>query len=789
MTDPVQTRRLPDVDHLTRDYRGLREQLIQLVARSGSPWTERSAADVGMTILEIVAYSLDHLAYAGDRAASEGFLRTARSRQSVRLHAALGDYALDRGATSRGFQHFAVRDGALRLPALFPVGPQLAADQQPEERDVFETEEAAVVSARLNRFTLRSSVAAGGTVLWLGGVGREPLDLWALGLRPGMRLALTSRDRTEIVQIAGVQSGAVLLARPCRASFAAGGSDRAAYVLGNLVPIRRGQRTDWRLLGRGGATRAELPPSLYYRRRVALVQALAARLERHRDAWIGRSDVEAAWRGAQRSASLAVCRLRTSTADALSEALADRLDELLAEAAEALRSALASLGLAVPGELAASRFVALPRQRLELPREAPPLWLDGRTTLEVTTLVGGRTSAWTEVDDLLRSGPNERHYVVEIAGERDVALRFGDGERGAMPPPGAPILARWVVGDPALGDVGRGALNRALGPERERLDADAPTYNPLATAGARPPEPLGRVADRLRQNLAVPVVPVTAADYVELLEQRPEVLEAAVLGVAGRVVRVAVRLVDEADPAVVPALARWCDEARLAGTCVRLSLARPLYVSVAATVLVHPEAEPSTVRARCTAALRELFGADDRRRMGVACTRGELQRALERVTGVEWSELFRFDRAAVHSAVVRDVVAPAADQVLRCLDDPEIDATGRVQIVIAREYGLRVTLLYTDVDLVPPEDELHAALHAVLSGPTSRPVTERWDALTVDAIADVLAEPPFRGPAHTLRLEHLVHNDRSVRHVLLTHGEAPTLRSLQLVPRHVEELP
>jgi hypothetical protein len=68
-------------------------------------------------------------------------------------------------------------------------------------------------------------------------------------------------------------------------------------------------------------------------------------------------------------------------------------------------------------------------------------------------------------------------------------------------------------------------------------------------------------------------------------------------------------------------------------------------------------------------------------------------------------------------------------------------------------------------------------------------VTERWDALTVDAIADVLAEPPFRGPAHTLRLEHLVHNDRSVRHVLLTHGEAPTLRSLQLVPRHVEELP
>ena len=60
MTDPGQTRPIPDVDYLTRDYRGLREQLIQLLARSGSAWTERSAADVGMVVLEILAYTLDH---------------------------------------------------------------------------------------------------------------------------------------------------------------------------------------------------------------------------------------------------------------------------------------------------------------------------------------------------------------------------------------------------------------------------------------------------------------------------------------------------------------------------------------------------------------------------------------------------------------------------------------------------------------------------------------------------------------------------------------------------------
>ena len=83
MSATTKGRPVPDVDHLTRDYRGIREQLIQLITRSGSRSSERSAADLGMVVLEALAYQLDHLAYAGDRVASEGFLRTARSRQSV----------------------------------------------------------------------------------------------------------------------------------------------------------------------------------------------------------------------------------------------------------------------------------------------------------------------------------------------------------------------------------------------------------------------------------------------------------------------------------------------------------------------------------------------------------------------------------------------------------------------------------------------------------------------------------------------------------------------------------
>src|SRR5262249_7204851 len=85
------------IDYATRDYEGFRHLFVAIVQRHDTKWTERSAADVGIMVLELLAYELGRLAYAGDRVAEEGFLATARRRESTRRHAALGDYQLDRG--------------------------------------------------------------------------------------------------------------------------------------------------------------------------------------------------------------------------------------------------------------------------------------------------------------------------------------------------------------------------------------------------------------------------------------------------------------------------------------------------------------------------------------------------------------------------------------------------------------------------------------------------------------------------------------------------------------------
>lgn len=91
-------------------------------------------------------------------------------------------------------------------------------------------------------------MGAGSRVLWLGGKQRGVLDSRAAGLRPGMPLALVSRDDAERVVIAAVQGSTVTLEHPCRSTFIAGGLDRAGHVVGNLVDVRRGRWNDWRAL-------------------------------------------------------------------------------------------------------------------------------------------------------------------------------------------------------------------------------------------------------------------------------------------------------------------------------------------------------------------------------------------------------------------------------------------------------------------------------------------------------------------------------------------------------------
>src|SRR5262249_30216124 len=62
------------------------------------------------------------------------------------------------------------------------------------------------------------------------------------------------------------------------------------------------------------------------------------------------------------------------------------------------------------------------------------------------------TEFWVAQRDLIDSGPQDRHFVVEIDNEGEARLRFGDGQLGRQPLPGQRFRARYRVGNGTAGD-------------------------------------------------------------------------------------------------------------------------------------------------------------------------------------------------------------------------------------------------------------------------------------------------------------------------------------------------
>jgi hypothetical protein len=806
-------RRAPDVDYLTRDYDGFRTLLVSLLDRiaqrallDGSvvPWTERAAGDLGMTVVEILANQLDHLGYAGDRVAEEAFLGTARQRESARRHAALGDHRLDRGNATSGFQHFELAAGAVRdLVAGTRVGHELQFGDDPERRVAFETTADARLDARLGQLALARSAAAGEVWLHLRTVTGARFDLRAAGVRSGMRFCVLDRERGqgELVVAQRVQGDAIALADPLGDTYLAS----ATMVIGNLVPVRRGRTgalpapdTDalepapgaWEDVATGGAARGEVRDELYFARRIDGVRRLRDAAEAAREAWIGDPSLAGWWELASAEVAAVVRELRAS-GGAPTQPERDALDARLSRAAELLRELLRASGFAVPRSLGPSARVAIPNQKIALPGEPPDLWLDGATMLRVRVDDAGRITPWLEQDDLLRSGPDDPHYVVEIDARGAVTLRFGDGANGALLPPDGRVQVQRVRGDLFGGDLGAGALDALP----QTIDpAIVATTNPLPTAGARSPELLGEpLVRKVRDGLVRRAIPVTVDDYhAVLLEEIADLAEVSVAIVAtgervvSRRVDIVIRPRPGIPPAPVLAAARaLVRTARLAGTDAWVRMYEPLFVSIAVIVEVHPELTAADVRLRVRRALLAAFGGDSASELGRVRSRAEIHRVAEAVPGVVYSQVVGFDLANVPIAAlaVNEEIRAGRHQVVRCLGLPDNPLCGDVVTWAARRYRLQVELGYPDPDERPDTEVVLAMLTTLLSGVDARPARERWPALTAARIDAALASAQPRSATYQLTVRAIVVGERVVDRLPLGDGELAILDGVQLRDR------
>ncbi|MGL4610256.1 MAG: putative baseplate assembly protein [Trueperaceae bacterium] len=95
----------PEINYLAKDYASFRQLILDRLALLVPEWQERHVPDLGIALVELLAYTGDHLSYYQDAVATEAYLDTARQRISVRRHTRLVDYLVSEGCNARAWLH------------------------------------------------------------------------------------------------------------------------------------------------------------------------------------------------------------------------------------------------------------------------------------------------------------------------------------------------------------------------------------------------------------------------------------------------------------------------------------------------------------------------------------------------------------------------------------------------------------------------------------------------------------------------------------------------------------
>jgi len=476
----------PEIDYLAKDYASFRRLMFDRLSTIIPQWQERNPADMGVMLVELLAYVADQLSYAQDAAATEEYLGTARQRISVRRHARLTDYFVGEGANARTWIAFEIDDGSnadgATLEAPRPGVPgtilltRLAgrptglstADVGPAVRAgsaVFETMTGVTLHASLNQLQFYSwsnrncCLPVGATRVTLLGnhpelvAGRFVLFQEMVGPKTGSAYDADPTHR-QVVGITGVETG----------------TDPVEQVAVTEITWDRADALQFPLC-LSSETDAE-----------------------HGSAFL--PDVSALWGNV-----VAADHGHTVVEDL----------KPVPERAETFRPRL-DLGSLVHAALLPSGTFAASVLARYTAAEANP-------AARLTTLSG---EVWLPRRDLLSSDAFSQEFVAEIENDGRAILRFGDEVNGRRPAAGTIFAATYRVGTPLEGSVGAEAIAHI---------ADAPSgirtvRNPLPSFGFVVPESLDEVRRYAPEAFRTQERAVTADDYARAAERHPEIQRA-----------------------------------------------------------------------------------------------------------------------------------------------------------------------------------------------------------------------------------------------------------------------
>jgi hypothetical protein len=516
----------PRIDYLAKDYGSFRRLLFDRLSVTAPEWRERNPADLGVALVELMAYVGDRLSYFQDAVATEAYLGTARRRTSVRRHARLTDYFLHEGSNARTFVAFGVDAGA--AGAVLP-GADLDAGTP---GTAVLTRSLTADGATLPPARLEAAAAAGAVVF-------ETMAELELHPELGEIQLYTWSDRECCLPV-GATAATLVGPLPVREGRSrrlqgpplADETDPAGLGEGDFLLFEE-------VLGPETGSASDANPS--HRHIVRLTGAMSGV-----DPLDGTEVVEVTWDAADALPFPLCVSGRTGAAHGnryLEGVSVARGNLVPADHGRSLQGAdLPPVPVADPEgsppyrpvleEPALTFAAALPEGTFSRPEDpdppevlAPAVALAdfGPADAEPQLRLVADGEVWQPRRDLLESGAFARELVVEMEEDRRARLRFGDGEHGRRPLPGTVFSPRYRVGSGLAGNLGADALAQVVTAQGGILSV----RNPLPAAGGHAPEALEDVRQFAPQAFRKQLRAVTEADYAEVAERHAEVDRAA----------------------------------------------------------------------------------------------------------------------------------------------------------------------------------------------------------------------------------------------------------------------
>lgn len=522
----------PNINYLAKDYASFRQLILDRLSLIMPDWQERHVPDIGITIVEILAYVGDYLSYYQDAVATEAYLETARQRISVRRHARLIDYPMHEGCNTRTWLWIETNfDISLDNEKNFyfitsyqnapPPGTILKAEEHlkdvpPSSYEVFEP--LTIVPIQLyvahNQIYFYTwgddscSLPSGSTKATLVDGFLSYVQAPKFGnyecAEPERRLHLNVGDILIFEEIIGSKTG-----NPEDADV----THRHAVRLTSVKPSVD-ELYNQPILEIEWAKEDALPFTLCIS---AIIPPGCTVVE---NISVARGNVILADYG------------RTINEEDLGMVLAKQVRQKCLESGEPVdivvipelfRPMLQQTPLTFSQPLSQKNLTQDPASSLltQDPRLAlPQIHLNSN----LITYNAVESYRWTVQRDLIDSSDEDKHFVVEMDNEGEAHLRFGDGELGFLPETGTQFSATYRIGNGLSGNLGANAISYIVFHNVTFNKLKLRVHQPLPAKGGTLPEPISQVkllASRLLDNKLDKKLEraITADDYAQIVMQ------------------------------------------------------------------------------------------------------------------------------------------------------------------------------------------------------------------------------------------------------------------------------